>query len=413
MKDKKSIKIVVVGAGFAGVYALKEILKSKNKNIELEIINKTDYFLFTPLLHEVASGNLSPNVITHSITEIIGKKKWVKLKIGKVERINFEEKSLMLDSGQTRKYDYLILSTGGKTNSFNISGVEDFSLYLKTLNDAVKIKNKLIEIFEEKSKSESKQIRINIVGGGYTGVELAAELPIFVKSLLKKYNSLEEDLISIKVIEASDQIMRGFSTSLRSYAEKQLEKNRIEVLKNSVVKQVKANGLILESKEIDSDITVWAAGVQPSYPDLAFDKLKKERSKISIDKYLRVQKSANVFAAGDLAYLEDISYPHGLPTTAQVASQQGKVLGQNVLRSISQKPLLSFEYNHKGMLASLGKFNAIGEIKGFKLKGIIMWILWRTVYLYKFISFKKKLKIAKEWTINLVKGRNIDYIEYK
>ncbi len=417
MQTNEKIKILIVGNGFGGVYALKNLHKMyhKNPNIELSIIGDKNYFLFTPLLHEVATGGINRENIVEPIRDIIGCC-LNNFYLGKAELINLKDKTVKVND-LLITYDYLILAPGSETNFYNTNGAQEHSLTLKGIDDAIKIKNQVIDMLELASQTKEDTLRKNmlrfvIVGAGPTGVELAGELDQMIKeTLVKKYNPNIIDDISIILVNKGPEIMAQFGQKMRNTSTAYLNKRGIKIMSNMGVTEVGENFILLDNGDkIESNNIFWVAGVKPR--ELNFNtKVKKfADNRIIVNEYLQLDNHTEVFAFGDNATFTSDKYPKGFPQLAQVAEKQADVVAQNIHNTIAKINLEKFSYNHSGDLISLGRFMAIGEIFGFTISGFTTWWLWRTIYLYKLISWRKKFEVALDWTIDLFSGRDISKI---
>lgn len=405
---QEKTKIVIVGNGFGGIYTLKYLHKylCGNPNIHITIIGQKNYFLFTPLIHEVATGGINPENVLEPIRKVLGCC-ISSFFVGKAEHIDLSQKTVSVNN-TTLPYDYLIIATGAETNFYNIKGAQENSLTLKSIEDAIKIKNHIISKMELSSYSQEadkkRALTFSVVGGGPTGVELAAEIKEFIKDSFSKYFNVRD--ARIVLIHRDAELIPQFGQRLRKKSVEHLRKEGIEVKLNSEVKEVGPSHILLSNGErIETETILWMAGIKPI--DLNFDKeiAKTKDGRILVNEFLQVQNEPDVFALGDTAaFSQDGMF---LPALAQVASKEGKMVAKNIFNLIRKKPLERFIYRHSGNLLSLGQWMAVGEIKGLTFSGRFTWWVWRTVYLFKMISFKKKLKVALDWTINLFYPRDI------
>jgi len=408
-------RVVIIGGGFGGVYVAKKLKKLAAKElIEVTLVNRTNYFLFTPLLHEVATGGLSPTSIAEPIREIFRKTK-IKFRQAEVLEIDFKNKKIKTDTGDL-PYDFLVISTGASTKFHGITGAKEHSLTLKNLSDALKIRSKIIDSFEQAS-FESDPIKrqelltFSIVGGGATGVELVAEISEFVfDTLLPFYcrTHCDKNDVRIVLISSSKEILPLFPMVLRDWALKILLRKNIEVFRGVRVSELSKGDIILtdQTRIISSNI-FWTAGVSPQLPNF-IGEVPTESGRIKADKNLRIEGESSVFVLGDSALF--LSEKEPLTMSAQVTVQQAKTVANNVKNLIENKGLKSFKYRSQGELVSLGQWMAVGSMFGFKIKGRFAWWIWRTVYLFKFTSWRKRFRIAFEWTINLFYSRDITKI---
>lgn len=404
------IRILILGGGFGGIYTLKHLHKfyHQKQDIKLILIDKNNYFLFTPLLHEVATGAISFNNILEPLRETI-KCCNIDFFDDEIIRINLKEKNIETKNLKLF-YDYLVIALGSKTAYYNIPGASNFSFPLKTIDDALKIKNHIIDMFEKTSlnlKDIEEPLTFVIVGGGATGLELAGELAdLIYKTFSKVYPRNLIDKTKIILIEKNKELIPQFSSELRKKALERLKKLKIIVLLERGVIEVGEDFIKLDNGEtIKTKTVIWTAGVEPNLPEIIGDIEKDRKNRIIVNEYLQIKNYENVFALGDICCFFQNNTP--LPQLAQVAFKQSKIVALNIKNLIENKPLQKFIYKHSGDLISIGKFYALGEIKGLNISGIFAWFLWRGVYLTKFISLRGKLKNLFDWILNLFLLRDI------
>jgi NADH dehydrogenase len=404
------MKIVILGGGFGGVYTLKYLHKFfHNTDIKLVLVNKKNYFLFTPLLHEFATGSVSLENLVEPIREIIRCCDYEFIH-GEVKRIDLEKKIVELNENKI-DYDYLVIALGSKTNFYNIPGAEENSFTLKSLDDAIRLRNHFIHMFEIASKDKDEGLlTFVIVGGGATGVELAAEMSdYFYKTFSKFYPKEVISKVKIILIERGNELIPQFSPKLRKIALEVLKKRNIKVILEKGVKEVGKDFIKLDDETIIKTKTViWTAGVQPNLPEIIGNIEKDNKERLIVNEYLQVKNYENVFSIGDVCSYIQNQKP--LPQLAQVAVRQAEFVAKNIFNLIKNKPLEKFVYKHQGDLISLGRFFAIGEIKNFTFSGFFTWILWRGVYLSKVISNKDKIKTFIDWLLDFFYPRDITEI---
>lgn len=410
---KQKTKIVILGGGFGGLYTYFSLKKQFDcDEIDVTIINSTNYFLFTPMLHEVATGGLAHHQIVESIREVIYKSH-AKLYVAKVESVDFEAKVVETTLGNL-SYDILVMALGSTTNYFNTPGAKENTFTLKNLSDAISMRANFIDAFESSSsmlssEDRSRELSFGVIGGGSTGVELVAETAeLFLKTFSKYYkDSINPSEISLYLINRGPEILMPFEKSLRTHALEILKKKGVKVLLNSGVKEVKENGVILDDgKFLSIKHMVWTAGVTPNIPILKNPAPLDKTGRIVVNEYLQIEKYPNVFAIGDIASVI-LGGDKPLPMLAQIAVKQGSLVGENIKNFILNKKLKKFSYTSSGELISLGHWQGVANIKGIKFSGPIAWFIWRTVYLFKFLSNSKKFKIAADWTLNVFYPRDI------
>lgn len=411
IKHKK--KIVILGGGFGGLYTYKGLYKYFHKDeIDITIVNRTNYFLFTPLLHEVATGGLAEHQVVESIRQIIYKTN-DHMHVAELVSIDCD-KQIVKTTIDELSYDVLIVALGATTNFFNAPGAEKYSLVLKDLNDALKIKTLLIDTFEKASEIRNEKDRKHaltfaVVGGGPTGVELISEMAELCMDTFDKYyhGLIEPEDISLYLINRDVNVLSPFHESLRKKALKALREVGVKVMLNTGVKEVQKDKIIFTNDSVlPVSHIIWTAGVKPNAPKFAHPIALDNWSRIIVNDSLQIPDHPNVFAIGDIASLAG---PDGkpLPMLAQIAVKQGLLTGQNIKRMIRGRKLIPFSYKSKGSLASVGQWKAVADIYGFRFSGPFAWFLWRTVYLFKFFSTSKKIKIVVDWTMNIFYPRDI------
>lgn len=378
-------KIAIIGGGFGGIYTTKYLEKYASKyNLEITLFDEKNYFLFTPLLHEVATGALDEDLITEPFLTTIPKN--TKFVYGRVEKIDLDYKKIFANNIEF-DFDYIVVSTGSRTNTFGIESVSKNTLKLKTINDALSVKNKLSKIIHT-----NKEASIVVVGGGATGVELICE----IKEYLSEFSTLSH---SYYLIEASNSLISTFSKGSQNYVSSYLSSCGIVSMTNSRVSNVFEQKVILENgQSIDADLVIWTAGVAPLYPEIN-NLVVFDNKRIEINEFLQIQNYNYAFACGDVA--------NGHPCLAQVAEKQAKILSKNLIKIIINKPLLKYKKQSYPLLLSLGHNNALFQIFNLHFNGKLIWFLWRTVYLFKIPTLKKQIEIAINWTWELFSKRDV------
>ena len=407
-------KILIIGNGFGGVYTLKNLHKflKRDKNINLSMIGDKNYFLFTPLLHEVATGGINPINIIESIRKILGGY-LDDFYLGKAEQINLKEKTVSINETIV-SYDYLVIAPGSQTNFFDTPGAERYTFTLKSIDDAIKIKNHCITQMEKashiKDSAERKNmLRFVIVGGGPTGVELVAEMEELVRETFSRYYDKEivKD-VSIVLIQRGPDLVPQFGSKIRNKSLKVLKSKGINVMLNSAVKEVGASYVVVNDDiKINTQTVIWVAGIKPITLKFIGEVEQSPDGKLSVNEYLQLKNYQEVFAIGDAASFNDSTNNTFLPALGQVAEKEARMVAKNINLMMSGNALEKFSYHSSGNLMSLGRWMAVGEIANFSFSGHIAWWFWRTVYLSKLISFRKKVRVAIDWTINVFSPRDI------
>lgn len=408
------VKILIVGNGFGGIYTLKNLHKTfrHDKNVQFSMIGEKNYFLFTPLLHEVATGSLNPSNIVEPIRQVLGCC-LDKFYLGKAESVNLKERTVAVE-GNTLSYDYLVLAPGATTNFYSTAGAEKHSFTLKNIEDAVKIKNHCIaqmeravnETDEEKKK---RMLRFVVVGGGPTGVELVAELQELISESFSNYYTCDIlKNVSVILVQRAGELVPQFNNKIRQKSLEVLKKKGIEVMLNSIVKEVGVDYIIVnENTKILTETVIWVAGIKPAEIKFEGTVEKSPDGRLTVNEFLQLREHPEVFAIGDIAAMRDKNKDSYLPALAQVAEKEAKAAARNIKLMAEGKPLKEFHYKSSGTLLSLGQWMAAGEIFGFTFSGHFAWWLWRTIYLAKFISLRKKIRVAIDWTMNLFSPRDI------
>lgn len=385
-----SNRVVIVGGGFGGIYTAKELLK---KGFDVLLINEKNYFTFTPLLHEIATGNLTSSDIIFEYERFFNSKRFSFTR-GRVTSVDFDAQTVSMDD-VSESYDYLVLATGSTTNYFSLEGRES-CMPLKTVEDAHAIKRRLIEL----AQGPQKCVDVCVVGGGPTGVELILEMEQFLRAFKKNEPRLR---YSLRLVHARDEVLHMFDERVRAYALKVLRAHDIEVVLNAKASSVTLSQVETTSGTYDANIAIMAGGVAPN-TQWAPTELLDERKQIVVNKALQVNEHKNVFALGDIISQEG----QMIPKLAQTATQEACVVATNIDRlHKNQTDLEAYTPDLKGTLVSLGHGHGAGTVFGITLKGFFAWWLWRTVYLFKTPGLVNKLRIAFSWTLALFSGKNL------
>jgi NADH dehydrogenase len=417
MMRKEKTRIVILGAGFGGLYTYRSLYKNFKKNeIDVVLVNKTNYFLFTPLLHEVATGGLSEGAVVESVQHFLFKNKDT-LHLGEVISVDTDNQ-IVHTNNEKISYDILVVALGASTQFFGTPGASENSFVLKDLSDAMSMRSKIIGMFEKASLIKDEQERKRslsfvLVGGGPTGVELVAEISEFIHHTLLTYYkaTISSSDVSITLINQGPELLAPFPQNLRLKALSILRNNNVKVMLETGVKEVSEDSVLLSNGDtIDSMCTIWTAGVKPN-TEMFKDILPMNKGgRIIVDLNLQNKTFKNIFAVGDVAFLCENEESAPMPMTAQFAVRQGALVACNIKAFIKGKKMKPFVYRSQGELASVGRFNGVANINGITFSGPVAWFVWRTIYLFKFISPVKKIKVAFEWTINLFFSRDITKI---
>ncbi|CAN5201740.1 NAD(P)/FAD-dependent oxidoreductase [soil metagenome] len=399
----KDQHILIVGGGFAGLSVAKKL---KNFPGRITIIDKYNHHLFQPLLYQVATAALSPGDIAAPIRAILGKNSKARVLLGEVKKIDINGKFLTLTDDRTIEFEKLILAPGVKYNYFGNDDWENFAPGLKTIGDALKIRERILLSLEEAEQYDDPVLRkpyltYVIIGGGPTGVEMAGAIAEIAKrSMRYNFQNLKEEEIRIFLIEATANILNGFPDPLGDKGIKMLEDLGVKVLRNSPVTSIEKNKVFLNEEIIETANIIWAAGIK-AHPLLESLPVEKDNlGRIHVNQDLSIPNFPDIYVLGDAAHFKD---PTGnpLPALASVASQQGEFLGKLLSgdgRNKGSKPV--FKYVDKGQMATIGRAKAVADIKGFKFSGFFAWFLWSAVHILLLIGFRNRLRVFIEWMWN-------------
>jgi NADH dehydrogenase len=392
-------RVLILGSGFAGLNAAKVF--GGAKGLEVIIIDQKNYHLFQPLLYQVAAAALSPAEIAVPIRNIFSRHHNIKVFQGKVHTINAETKSVVTDVGEF-KYDYLIVACGARHFYFGNESWEENAPGLKTIEQAVEIRRRVLTAFE-KAETENdidkkiKLLTFVIVGGGSTGVELAgalAELSRF--TFAKDFRNIDTKRTRILLIEAGPRILPSFSEKLSLRANRHLEKLGVRVMTFKKVTKIDADGVNMGDERIEATTVLWAAGIQASGLNRQLRGELDSMDRIVVEPDLSLKHYPEIFVAGDQAHF---SHQTGKPLhgIAPVALQQGRFIAKNILKELEGKPREKFHYIDKGQLATIGRNNAVLEIGRLKLSGFLAWMVWLFIHIYYLIGFKNKFVVLFQW----------------
>ncbi len=385
----KKHPIIVVGGGFGGVYTAKYLLK---KGFRVLLISEQNFFTFTPLLHEVATGNLTRSDIIFEYESFFRNSRFEFLR-GKVTKLDLEKQKVFTRKN-SHAFSYVVLATGAKTNYFNLKGAEH-TLPMKTIEEAVAIKQRLIEL----AQGETKRICVNVIGGGPTGVELILEIEQFLAAIKKRTEGV---MYELRVIQGDKTILPFFSPKTQVYAKKTLKKHGIKVFSGTYATEATASKIKTTKGTFNSNLTIMTAGVMPR-TKCANKSMLDDKSYVCVDDFLQIEKTKNAFALGDII----VQNGERLPKLAQTAADQAKIVAENIARTKSGRKLIPYKMKLQGTAISLGFGRGAANIFGIHLKGFLAWWLWRTIYLMKTPGMKNKLRVSFSWTLNLFTGKNL------
>ena len=397
-------KIVVIGAGFAGINFIKKI---KNKPVQIILLDQNNYHQFQPLLYQVAISGLEPDSVVSPIRKLF--KSWDNMiyRMAKVESIDTENNYVYADIGCIN-YDYLVIATGSSTNFYGSASIKKNSIGLKNINDAINIRSWMLQNLElgvEGCNFEGKSglTKFVVVGGGPAGVEMAGALAEFKKFLLSNdYPEIEYSAMKIYLIQSAERVLPSMSERASQHALKILRKMGITVLLNCRVMDYDGENTVVQTKNgeeiIQANNLIWTAGVKGNTINGLDKNCVVIGNRIKVNQYNQVDGLKNVFAIGDIAAMISPENPKGHGMVAQAAIQQGKTLAVNILSKIDTGSFKTpFIYNDKGSMATIGKKDAVADLKILFLNGRVGWWLWSIVHLISITSVKNKIKVSFNW----------------
>ena len=395
---KKGDRVVIIGGGFAGLQLAKTLRKSELKVV---LVDKQNHHQFQPLFYQVASGRLEPSSISFPFRKIFQNNKNIDFRMADIIKIIPEENKLMTAYDRTVSYDHLIIATGCKTNFFGNKEMSEHAFSMKTTQESIEIRNKILFSFEKEifARPEDKQAWMNIiiVGGGPTGVELSGAFAELKNNVLPKdYHNIDFSKFNIILLEGSKNTLNNMSDASKEASGKYLKELGVIVRTETLLTSYDGNIATLNNGEkIPTKNVIWAAGVTGNIID-DFNKENIVRNRYIVDRFNRVKGFDNIFAIGDIAYMETPKYPQGHPQVANVAINQGKNLAKNFKKD-SKKDWTEYEYIDRGSMATIGKYRAVVDLPKFKFQGFLAWYLWMFLHLMLILSVRNKIAIFFNW----------------
>jgi NADH dehydrogenase len=411
--------VVIVGAGFGGLTTAQAL---KRAPVRITVVDRANHHLFQPLLYQVAMAGLSPADISAPIRSVLRKQKNVTVLLDEVTDIDFNEQTIKLRDSKL-KYDYLVLATGGRTSYFGHDEWERFAPGLKDLDDAVEIRRRVLLAFEAAEKETDPERRRElmtfvVVGGGPTGVELAgaiAELARFV--LARDFRNIHPEAAEILLLEGGPKILPSFAPDLSESAHRQLANLGVKVRTGAQVTNIDEHGVYLSDETIRAATVIWAAGVRSTALTARLGAPLDRAGRVLVNRDLTVPGHHNVFAIGDMTYLEQDGKP--MPGVSPVAMQMGRLVARNIQNDLAGKPYKEFRYFDKGSMATIGRKAAIAELGKLHLSGFIAWMAWLMVHIFFLIGFRNRFAVIFNWAwsyftyqrgARLITGRRLSLI---
>jgi NADH dehydrogenase len=418
-KEQKSMKknrVLILGGGFGGLYAALEFERRRDPDFEVTLISQDNFFLFTPMLHEVAASDLD---LTHIVNPIRKMLRHVHFFEGDVRSIDIAKRQVVVAHGfdqhtHSLEYDHIVFALGCVTNFYNIPNLAEMAVTMKSLGDAIALRNRLIEHLEEAdtecaANDREPLLTFVVAGGGFAGVETIGSINDFLKEALRFYPNLRPEMVRVVLVHPGEFVLPELGEELGRYASRKLAERGVEIRPNTKIKAVTPREVELtDGTRINSFTLVWTAGTAP-HPLLEKLPLPKERQRLKVNAAMGVEGYPGIWALGDCAMIPD---EHGgyQPPTAQHASREGKVLAHNIVANTRGKDLIPFQFNTLGLLASIGRRTGVARILNINFSGFVAWWLWRTIYLLKLPRAEKKLRVALDWTLDVFFSK--DFVQY-
>ncbi|MDE1727705.1 MAG: NAD(P)/FAD-dependent oxidoreductase [Thaumarchaeota archaeon] len=424
----KAKKILVLGGGFAGVECVRKLESyfRKEEDIQITLVSEDNFFLFTPMLPQVASGTIETRHIVIPVRTLLKRAKFYEAEVKDIDPYG---KTVTLSGTKEKRgislhYDYLVLALGSQTNFFGMDKLEELAYSMKTLNDAVVLRNRVIDMLEQADNETDPILKKSlltfvIVGGGFAGIETAGELMDLLHDARKFYPNIEKTDIRVIVLEAMSAILPGFNEKLAKFALEKLHGRGIEVKVSTKLSSFTGDEVLIEDahpqvdpnkqslvSSIQTRTLVWTAGVTP-VDIIKKSVFKTNRGGIVVDEFLQAIDFPEVFAVGDCCYIIDPKTNRPLPPTAQSAESEAEIVAKNLHALITNRKKEKFVYSPKGQMAVIGKRSAIASMFGIHLHGIFAWMLWRIIYLSKIPRLDKKVRIFLDWSIDMFFDRDI------
>lgn len=393
-------KIVIIGAGFAGLRLARKL--SKNKQFEIWLIDKNNYHQFQALFYQVATSGLEPSSISFPLRKVFQNKKNVFVRCATVTKINPETKSIETTVG-TIDFDFLVIANGATTNYFNNEQIKNNAFPMKSVSEALFIRNQILQNIEhaliQPKERQQEFLNVAIVGAGPTGVELSGALAELKKKILPKdYPELDFTKMSITLIEAAPRVLAAMSDVSSNKAKIYLESLGVNVLTSTSVLAYNGDEITLSNQTIiKTKNLIWAAGVTANQINGLPDEVKGRGNRIKVNRYNQIENFDNIFAIGDVAIMTTEKYPNGHPQVATVANEQADQLYKNLLKLTNKESLMPFEYSDKGSMATIGRHLAVVELPIIKFQGFIAWLFWMFLHLMLILGVKNKLLVFINW----------------
>jgi NADH dehydrogenase len=400
------MQIVIIGGGFAGINLAKEL--ANHKGIEVILVDKNNYNFFPPLIYQVATAFLEPSSISYPFRKFFSGKKNLQFRLGELQKVIPSENKIILNNGELH-YDQLVFATGAETSYFGMENVKKNAIPMKTLNDAIEMRNTLLKNLEKAAickdiRTRRTLLTIVVAGGGPTGVEVSGMFAEMRKNiLLKEYPELDTTASNIYLIDGGDALLSPMSKDSQKDTLEAITKLGVIVKLNTRVIDYKDDTVFLaDGKTIQTKNLIWAAGVSAKiFEGIPIESYGRSK-RMATDAFNKVNATENIYAIGDTCIqLSDADFPEGHPQVAQVAIQQGVNLAENFKLMLKNKPLKPFKYNDKGSMAIIGKNKAVVDLPKSKMhfNGFFAWMIWLFVHLMSLITYRNRINTFYHWMI--------------
>ncbi|WP_343755488.1 FAD-dependent oxidoreductase [Rhodovulum strictum] len=421
-RSKKGIamadRIVVLGGGFGGMYAARALRKRLGKSVRVELINADNYFVFQPLLPEVGAGSITPG---HAVSPLRFLLRGVFVRKALIDSVDFERRIVTVFQGIQRRptevrYDHLVIALGQGVDLSRSPGLEEHALKMKTLEDARRLREHVIEQLEHAQVSQVPETKrgaltFTVIGGGFSGVETVGEMKELIDRSLKFYPRIDPSEVRVQLVEFAPRILNEMPERLARYAADHLTRHGVELKLNTGVASATATQLVTTNGEVIDTRTIVATIGNSPLPVVARMGLPSQHGRIAVDRALRVRGHENVWALGDCAL---IPLKEGAearadyaPPTAQFAVREAKLIARNIAAAVKGKTVQPFAYRSRGSLASLGAHRGVAEVFGLQLTGFPAWVLWRSYYLALLPGMGTRIKVMVNWTLDMLGARSV------
>ena len=409
--DKRP-KVVIIGGGFGGLWAARTLA---NHAVDVVVIDRNNYHTFLALLYQVAAAELTAEDIAYPVRSVFSGIPNIDFVLAHARRIDFQNRQIETD-GETMSYDYLILANGSVTSTFGVPGVEEHAYFLKTLEEAVALKNHIICCFETAAREPDAERRKSlltfvIAGGGATGVEYAGALTELIHGpLIKDYPGIDFSEARIILLEAAGELVSSMPSNIRDYTAGQLRRMGVDVRLSAAVAEVSMDKVVLKNlKKIETSTVIWTAGVKGEGLAAASDIPVTRDGRVAVNETLRIKDQQNIYVIGDLASINEGQ--RILPMVAQVAIQSGVASAQNILKQIAGLAPQPFIYNDRGSMITIGRKAAGVAIGSWTFTGFIAWAMWLVIHLFNLIGFRNRVMVLINWAWDyLLYERAVRYV---